>query len=56
MLAVYSLLIKADLSVQTAMIVFGVFVAGSMCLVILKHLRNQREFDSLHLIGEEKRH
>jgi MFS family permease len=56
MLAVYSLLIKADLSVQTAMIVFGVFVAGSMCLVILKHLRNQRECDSLHLIGEEKRH
>lgn len=56
MLGVYSLLIKADLSVQTAMIVFGVFVAGSMCAVIMKHRRNQREYDSLHLIGEEKRH
>ncbi len=56
MLGVYSLLIKADLSVTTTMIVFGLFVAVSMCLVIFKHRRNQNEYDSLHLIGEAKRH
>lgn len=55
MLALYSLLIKCDLSVQTTMLSFGLFVAVSMCLVILKHRRNQKEFDSLHLIGEETR-
>ena len=36
--------------------IIGVFVAVCMGLVILKHQRNQREYDSLHLIGEEKRH
>ena len=56
MLGVYSLLIKADLSVPATMMIFGVFVSISMLLVILKHRRNQAEYDSTHLIGEEKRH
>lgn len=56
MLGVYSLLIKLDLSVPATMLTFGGFVMVSMALVILKHHRNQREFDSTHLIGEEKRH
>ena len=56
MLGVYSLLIKFDLSVPATMLTFGGFVMVSMALVILKHHRNQREFDSTHLIGEEKRH
>ena len=55
MLGVYSLLIKLDLSVPGTMLVFGIFVSVSMALVILKHQRNQREYDSTHLIGEEKR-
>jgi len=55
MLGLYSLLIKCDFSVQVTMVLFGLFVAVSMSLVILKHYRNQREYDSLHLIGEEKR-
>ena len=45
-----------DLSVPATMLTFGGFVMVSMALVILKHHRNQREFDSTHLIGEEKRH
>ena len=53
MLGVYSLLIKFDLSVPATMLTFGGFVMVSMALVILKHHRNQREFDSTHLIGEE---
>ena len=45
MLGVYSLLIKADLSVPATMMIFGVFVSISMLLVILKHRRNQAEYD-----------
>ena len=56
MLGVYSLLIKLDLSVPTTMLVFGAFVMISMTLVILKHRSNQQKGDSLHLIGEAKRH
>lgn len=55
MLAVYSILIKCDVSVQATMAGFGLTVALSMCCVIFKHRRNQREFDSLHLIGEQTR-
>ncbi len=56
MLAVYSLLIHWALSVQAAMVVFGIFVAGSMLAVILRHRINQKKQDSLHLIGEDVRH
>ena len=53
MLAVYSLLIHLDFSVQAAMVMFGAFVALSMFCVILRHRSNQKKGDSLHLIGED---
>ncbi len=56
MLGIYAILIKLDLSVPCTMTLFGLFVMISMGLVIWKHRSNQREFDSTHLIGEEKRH
>ena len=56
MLAVYSLLIHLDFSVQAAMVMFGAFVALSMFCVILRHRSNQKKGDSLHLIGEDVRH
>ena len=56
MLGLYSLLIHSGMSAPATMVSFGLFVAASMALVILKHRRNQKEFDSTHLIGEEKRH
>ena len=56
MLGVYAILIKLDLSVPATMVIFGIFVGTSMALVILKHHLNQKKEDSLHLIGEEKRH
>ncbi len=56
MLGLYALLIKMNLSAPTTMLLFGVFVMGSMALVIMKHYANQAKEDSLHLIGEEKRH
>lgn len=56
MLALYSLLIKSNLGTVTIMVLFGCFVGCSMLAVIFKHNLNQSKEDSLHLIGEEKRH
>ncbi len=56
MLGLYALLIKADLNTLTIMVIFGIFVAGSMLGVIFRHHHNQSIEDSLHLIGEDKRH
>jgi Na+/proline symporter len=54
MLGLYALLVKLDLSVNIVIVLFGLFVAGVMWLVMKKHAANQREYDSLHLIGEKK--
>jgi MFS family permease len=54
MLALYAAMIKADLSIYTVIVLFGLFVAGSMVLVWKRHQQNQRQGDSLHLIGMEK--
>ena len=54
MLGLYALLVKLDLSVNVVIVLFGLFVAGVMWLVMKKHAANQREYDSLHLIGEQK--
>ncbi len=56
MLGVYSLLVSLDLSVNAVIVIFGSFVALMMLLVIMWHRHNQKIQDSLHLIGEEKRH
>jgi MFS family permease len=52
MLGIYALLIWLNLSIQAVMLLFGVFVAVSMVLVILRHRYNQRQFDSVALIGD----
>ncbi len=54
MLAVYATMIRGDLSIYVIVVIFGLFVSGTMVLVRRHHLRNQRESDSLHLIGMEK--
>ena len=54
MLGLYALLVWFDLSVRAVMFLFGLFVAGSMILVILRHRFNQRQFDSVALIGQLK--
>lgn len=56
MLALYSLLIKAGLGTVTIMVLFGCFVGFSMLGVIFRFRYNQSKMDSLHLIGEDKRH
>ncbi len=54
MLALYATMIRVDLSIYIIVVLFGLFVSASMLLVRRRHLRNQREGDSLQLIGMEK--
>ncbi len=56
MLGLYALLVWAELSVQSIMLLFGLFVAATMAAVIVRHRSNQREFDSVALIGEGRHH
>jgi hypothetical protein len=54
MLAVYSLMLRVHLDLNVIIVLFGLFVAGTMYLIMRKHAANQLEFDSLALIGESK--
>jgi len=54
MLAVYSLMVKLHLGLNTIIVLFGLFVAGSMLGIMRLHAANQRAHDSLSLIGEHK--
>jgi LPLT family lysophospholipid transporter-like MFS transporter len=51
MLGVYAVLIWLNLSIQAVMLLFGLFVALSMIAVMMRHRYNQRQFDSVALIG-----
>ncbi|MRX10454.1 lysophospholipid transporter LplT [Pseudoduganella sp. FT25W] len=54
MLAVYSLMLRAHLNLDIIILLFGLFLAGTMLYILRRHQRNQREFDSVALIGEAK--
>jgi LPLT family lysophospholipid transporter-like MFS transporter len=54
MLAVYSVMIRLHLDLDIIIVAFGLFVAGTMFLIMRKHAASQREHDSLSLIGEHK--
>ena len=54
MLGLYALLIRLELHINWIVVLFGLFVAGTMLLVIGRHNANQREFDSVALIGEPR--
>ena len=54
MLAVYALLIALDLHIETIIVLFGLFVSATMVLVILRHRHNQRQCDSVSLIGQAR--
>jgi MFS transporter, LPLT family, lysophospholipid transporter len=54
MVGLYALMVRAGLSVSSAIVLFGLSVSAMMLLVMWRHRANQREFDSLHLIGMEK--
>jgi MFS family permease len=54
MLAVYAIMITLNLDLDVIIVLFGMSVAGIMYLIHRKHAANQREHDSLALIGEHK--
>jgi len=56
MLGGYALLIWLNLSIGVIIVGFGLFVAGTMYAVILRHRFNQRQFDSTALIGQAREH
>jgi MFS family permease len=54
MVGLYAMMVRAGLSVSSAIILFGLSVTGVMVLVMWRHRANQREFDSLRLVGVDK--
>jgi LPLT family lysophospholipid transporter-like MFS transporter len=54
MLMLYALLVKIDVNVNYIIVMFGLFVSCIMYLILRKHNANQREFDTIALIGEHK--
>ena len=54
MLAVYSLMLRLHLDLNAIIVLFGLFLAGTMYCIIRRHAANQREHDNLSLIGELK--
>jgi LPLT family lysophospholipid transporter-like MFS transporter len=56
MVGLYALLVRLGVPVNVAVVLFGLFVAGTMTMVLMRHRANQAQYDSLHLIGIEKAH
>jgi MFS family permease len=54
MLGLYAFLIRSDVHINTVIVLFGLFVAIAMLLVIRLHRSNQRKFDSVALIGQAR--
>ncbi|WP_089399024.1 lysophospholipid transporter LplT [Noviherbaspirillum humi] len=54
MLVLYALMVKLNLDINIVIILFGMFVSGTMLLAMKRHAYNQRQHDSLALIGEHK--
>jgi LPLT family lysophospholipid transporter-like MFS transporter len=54
MLAMYAIMITLNLDLNIIIVLFGASVAGIMFLIMKKHAMNQKEHDSLALIGEHK--
>jgi len=51
MVGLYGAMVTMGMTVETAILMFGVFVSGTMGLVMLRHRRNHAQADLLHLIG-----
>jgi MFS family permease len=54
MLAVYAIMITLNLDLNIIILLFGFTLAGLMYMIGRRHAANQREHDSLALIGEHK--
>jgi hypothetical protein len=47
-------MLRSGLSINAAIVLFGLLVSAAMLLVMLLHRKNQAREDSLHSIGMEK--
>lgn len=54
MTGVYALLIMFNVPINVVIVLFGLFVAGTMLMVKRRHEFNQREFDSVALLEDHK--
>ena len=54
MVGLYALMMRTGVSANMAIILFGVFVSGTMALVLVRHRMNQAQGDSLYLVGIDK--
>ncbi|MGC1817270.1 MAG: lysophospholipid transporter LplT [Casimicrobiaceae bacterium] len=54
MVGLYALMVRMGISIDSAVMLFGTFVACTMLLVMWRHRVNQAQFDSLHLVGMDK--
>jgi MFS family permease len=54
MLALYAIMLTLNLDLNFIIVLFGLSLAGIMWLIGRRHAANQREHDSLALIGEHK--
>ena len=53
MVGMYLFMVRGGMSVNRAIVMFGLFVAATMLLVLWRHLHNQSKGDSMRLIPEE---
>lgn len=56
MTGTYALLLMAGLSINIVIVLFGLFVAGTMLAIKRRHDANQREFDDVALLDEHSTH
>jgi MFS transporter, LPLT family, lysophospholipid transporter len=54
MLTLYGLLLFFGASTNTVIVLFGLFVAGTMVLVMLRHRLNLAAGDLAHLIASDR--
>ncbi len=52
MLCVYAVLIRYNVDIRFVIVFFGISVAGVMVMVMRRHAANQKDFDSVALIGK----
>jgi len=56
MVGLYAVMIQQGVSVNRAVVLFGLCMSGAMLLVMWRHQYNQSKGDSLHLIADDGEH
>ncbi|MEO8303491.1 MAG: lysophospholipid transporter LplT [Betaproteobacteria bacterium] len=56
MVGLYGLMVSSGMNVDIAIVMFGLFVSGTMALVIFRHRRNHAKGDMLHLVAGDPQH